>query len=362
MYHLSEPTIAEGTGAALQRVMASNYFSPGPEVEAFEEEWAAYCGVKYGVACNSGTTAIEMAMVALHPKGRVLIPAFTCIPTAVPFVHAGYEIQLVDCGPDGNVTVQTLKDAYRGEVLFVPVHIYGNPVKQDVIMAAESLGLTVMEDCAEAHGAGVKERLVGSYGEIGCFSFRGDKMITSGGVGGMGVTDSKELADYMRRYSLLFLTGPSETRYDADGIGNGIQMGELQAAFGRCQIPTLERLISVRRQLAKVYDTELREFDSYLEPAPRAPGSVVWRYMITIYNAHSRPVFISRLIEKGVQAMASFRSLSTVLPPLTGKHYTSCPVAESLGNHGVCLPIHANLTEADIKKICSIIGGVLREL
>lgn len=366
MYRLSEPKIAGDTLAALQRVVESNYFSSGKEVERFEKEWAEYCGMKYAVACSSGTTAIEMAMEAFSSELglKVLVPAFTCIPTAVPFVRKGWDVELVDCGADGNITQRTLMDALDdvGEAkVFVPVHIYGNPLPEAVFDYARDKGLFIIEDCAEGHGAYSGGHIAGSNGDIGCFSFRGDKMITTGGCGGAAVTNNADLAEYMHDYSLLFLTKPHDERYDVTGIGNGIQMGELQAAFGRCQVPQLDKMIETRRRLADVYDDQLRQRLIGRMVVPRGDGSVVWRYMIMLDYLTDRAQVIKMLNSEGIEAMASFRSLSELLPPLTGKNYRLCPEAEYIGSHGVCLPMHCNLTEDDIKKICSIVGGVLGE-
>ena len=343
MIPLTQPTIAENTREAVERVVKSNFFSPGAEVRLFEGEWADYCGMKHGVATNSGTTAIEVAAKALTIGNRdaVLIPAFTCIPVAVPFLHAGVDIYLADCGDDGNVTVESVSKAIEAHPhigAVVLVHTYGNPVSQRVFDLCREKGKLILEDCCEAHG-------VMPQGDVAVFSFRGDKMITSGGTGGMVVTNDDNMAAYMREYVMLGLVKSQEYRYDAVCIGNGIQMSELQAAFGRCQIPMLDKLISGRRRVASIYDNELR----ILKPSPRPYKSVVWRYMARYEG--SRTTLIRKLRDEGVEAMASFRSLSQLLGGLTGKQYDYCPKAEEIGDRNVCLPVWGDMPEGTVDTV-----------
>jgi perosamine synthetase len=208
--------------------------SKGRYVEEFEDKFAKYCGCKYGVSTTSGTTALHLALASLNIKkeDEVIIPAPTMIATAFAVIYCGAKPVLVDAESETwNIDVNKIGEKITEKTkAIMPVHIYGHPSDMDPVMKlAKEHELYVVEDAAEAHGAEYKGRKAGGIGDIGCFSFYANKIITTG-EGGMIVTNDEKIAEKAR--SLKDLAFSKERRFLHTDLGFNYRMTNIQAAIG----------------------------------------------------------------------------------------------------------------------------------
>lgn len=372
MIRLTEPVYGPEEYAALSQVMDSGFLSPGPAVRSFEEKWAQRHGVAGCVAVSSGTLALIAALNALKdaplsapssPGDYVITTDYTCAPTVAAIVHAGYEPVFVDVEPDSlGISPERLdceiKLRKHNVFAVIPVHVYGAPVSQAVFDVCADNNVRVVEDACEAHGATIGDKQVGSIGTMGCFSFRGDKMITTGGTGGAVLTNDLALDGAVRAERDLFLQPSRWRRYDADGYGLGCQMSELQASFGTAQIDRLDGLIAVRRELAALY-TRLLDAKNLPVGVPQAgiEGHVWWRFFVLLLHHAPKQVF-ERLHEGGVESFPAFTPMSVLFgglgDPPTG------PESGLLHRQGLCLPLHPGMTADDVVFVVDQLEDALR--
>src|SRR6202047_2006524 len=204
MIPVNEPRLTEGDYASVMDALRSGWISgAGPQIDAFEARWAAYCSRKHGIALANGTVALQVAVALLDLQAgdEVIMPSFTIISCALPVVLAGAVPVLVDSDPHTwtmDVDQVEARMTPRTRAI-MPVHIYGHPVDMDPLLhLAERYHLSVFEDAAEAHGADYRGRRIGSFGTSSCFSFYANKLLTTG-EGGMLMVDDDQLAERARR-------------------------------------------------------------------------------------------------------------------------------------------------------------------
>jgi len=340
---------------ALRRGELSGTF--GAYIERFEEEFARFCGTKFAVACSSGSTALHLACAALGigSGDEVLVSASTNIASANAVVLCGGVVVPVDCDPetwqmdpralDGLVTSRTKA--------IMPVHLFGHPVDMGAVGGfAKSHGLNVIEDCAEAHGAEYRGRRVGSFGDVGCFSFYANKMITTG-EGGMCTTNSAELAERLRYLRNLAFGKP---RFLHAEVGFNYRMTNLQAAVGCGQMALLESNIERKRAIAATYTNLLQEFRGLTLPieAPWAKN-VYWMYALTVDSSFpvSRDSVMAHLSAHGIETRTMFcpMNLQPALRPHMRSVVTTCPVAERLWRDGLYLPSAPDMNPGEVLEV-----------
>lgn len=330
--------------------------SVGKYVFKFEEEFARYCGTKYAVACSSGTTALHLALLALGigPGDEVIVPSLTFIATANAVRYVGAEPVFVDVEPRYWQIDSTQIEAAvtKRTKAVIPVHLYGHPAKMDAIMViAKKHGLKVVEDAAEALGAAVRGRLVGTWGDIGVFSFFGNKIITTG-EGGMLTTNDAALADTMR---ILRDHGMSkERRYWHVILGYNYRTTNVQAAIGLAQLERIDQILKRKIQIGRWYGRHLQGIPGITchRQAPWA-RNVYWMYCICVQAALagiSRDDLIFRLKEIGIETRPFF--VPTHRQPVYSE-YADCvlPVTDELSEAGINLPSSVDMTEASVKHI-----------
>lgn len=243
-------------------VLSTWISSAGKYIDEFENGFAKFCECKYGVATSNGTVAIHLALLAvgIEPGDEVIVPDFTFAATANAVLHANAKPVIVDIDP---ITwcidpIEIEKAITSKTKAIIPVHVYGQPCDMDSIMAiAKKYNLKVIEDCAEAHGAKYKGKVVGSFGDVSCYSFFGNKILTTG-EGGMCVTNSEEVNDMMR---VLRDHGMNkQKKYWHDIVGYNYRMTNLQAALGCAQLERIGELINQRNAVEQKYRSVLNEF------------------------------------------------------------------------------------------------------
>jgi len=340
--------------------------SNGKFIQEFEDSFAKYMSSKQAIACCNGTVALHLPLLALgvKPGDEVLLPSFTYIATANAIKYCGATPVFVDCLPDTwNMDPGDMKKKITSRTKgVIPVHLYGNPCDMEAIMeGAQENNLFVIEDAAECHGAEYKGKKAGSIGDVGTFSFFGNKIITTG-EGGMVITNNDQLASDMR---LLKGQGmSSEKRYWFDVTGYNYRMTNIEAAIGLAQLENIETLIKERMKVADWYMTDLQaEFkDGLLKYQKVTPGAknVWWMFSVLLEEkaGMDRDEFMKKLLEDGIETRPLFYPMH-IMPPFYDEN-ANCPVAEDISRRGLNLPTHALLTREDVSFICGRIKEYIR--
>jgi len=335
--------------------------SKGAFIEKFEDDFARYCGTRYGISTTSGTTALHLALAALGvSKGdEVIVPSFTMIATAAAVCYTGATPVLVDCDPlTATMDPEQLKKKItRRTKAIIPVHLYGHPCDMDpIILLARKHGFFIVEDAAQAHGALYKNKKVGSLGDLACFSFYANKIITTG-EGGMVVTDNKNL---QRKLRLLKDHYFDKNRFFHENIGFNYRMTNVQAAIGLAQLKHIDRFVALRRRHAALYNKLLKRID-WLQPPIEKPyaKSVYWMYGVRIKkNAPGAKERLMRhLRSKGIDSRAFFVGMHRQ-PAFRkmGLFRNQCyPVSDLLSQTGLYLPSGSGLSDNEIKKVVSAV-------
>ena len=362
---VNEPLIGAREAAYVADCVASRWISSeGPYVERFERAWADYCGVTHGVAVSSGTAALFAAVdtLRLQPGDEVIMPSFTIISCAWAIIAAGARPVLVDADPE-----TWCIDAARVEERITPrtraimaVHIYGHPADMDPLrVIANRHGLRVIEDAAEAHGARYRGRRAGAIGDVGCFSFYANKIITTG-EGGMLVTDDAAIAERARRYRNLGF-GPGR-RFLHHEVGHNFRMTAMQAAVGLAQTEDADARVARKREIGRRYTSLLSGIDGLQLPAEQPwAENVYWMYGIVLDPARrvGADAFARRLRARGIDTRPFFLGMHEQ-PALrerglfAGERY---PVTERLSRYGLYLPSGLTLADDEIEHV----GTAVRE-
>ena len=300
-----EPELSGNELKYLTKCIKTNWISSlGEYVAQFEEDFGKFVGTRYAVSSSSGTTALHLALAALGiGKGdEVIVPDLTFVATANAVSYTGARPVFVDASHDTwNIDPRSMaRKITKSTKAIIAVHLYGHSADMDAILAlAKAHGLWVIEDAAEAHGAEYKGNKVGSLGDIGCFSFYGNKIITTG-EGGMVVTNN---ADTAKRVKMLRDHAMSQDQvYWHEVIGYNYRMTNVQAAIGVAQLERIASIIEIKRENAMIYNSFLKDIPGIVLP-PELPWakSVYWMYSILIEKTAgiSRNTLMLALKEKG---------------------------------------------------------------
>jgi perosamine synthetase len=364
-----EPEVGEeeiaSVVAALRRGEISGSF--GSALPEFEQKFATYVGCKYGVAVTSGTTALQLAVSAagVGPGDEVLMNASTNIATALAAYHNGAVSVPVDSEP---TTWNLDPDLIEGLITprtkaIIPVHLFGHPCEMDRIMEiARRRNLMVIEDCAESHGALWQGRMTGSFGDMACFSFYANKIITTG-EGGMVVTNDEKLAEKLR---LLRNLGFGKPRFYHAVPAYNFRMTGMQAALGIAQLAKIERFIGEKRRLAHSYNRLLDDVPGLQLPAEiNSAFNVYWMYALVVDPktfGRTRDELAAILLENGVDTRTFFcpMNMQPFLREQLGFRDIACPVAERIWNDGLYLPSTNRLDQESIERICDVIRQARR--
>ena len=344
MMPVAEPDLKGNEFKYLSDAFLSTWISSrGKYIDTLEEKFSEFCECKFGVATSNGTVAIHLALKALDigPGDEVIVPDLTFAATINTVIHAGATPVIVDIDPlTWCISPDEIEKAITKRTkAIIPVHIYGQPCDMDPIMEiAQQNKLVVIEDCAEAHGAMYKGKKVGSFGDISCFSFFGNKIITTG-EGGMCVTNSPIHNDRMR---VLRDHGMSKTkRYWHDEVGFNYRMTNLQAAIGVAQLERVERIIAERKAVETAYKATLAEFD-FIEwqQDVKDNNRVVWLVSIALRKTNREKLF-SALNKFGVDVRPFFYPLSEM--PVYKPYVHSSGNSSVISARGLNLPTIENI-------------------
>lgn len=314
-------------------------------VEEFEKKFAEFTGSKHAVAVNTGTSALQLALMALGigPGDEVIVPEFTMIASAWAVTYTGATPVFVDCGDDFNIDPGLIEDKITERTkAIMPVHIYGRPANMvRTLQIAERHGLAVVEDACEAHGADIGGKKVGTWGIAGCFSLFGNKIITAG-EGGVIVTDNDAMAEKMRYLRSMAFEGTHTFLHKE--TGNNFRMTGMQAAVALAQVERIDAFLEKRRQICMWYDQEIASMT-----VRRPRGSVLWMYDIL---TDRRDDMIDHLAAHGIESRMFFKPMS--MQPMYQKQYSNLN-ALMYANSGCYLPAYTALRREDVKFICNVV-------
>lgn len=361
---VSEPTLDGNEERYVVECIRSNWISSiGRFIREFESLFSTKCGCRYGVACTSGTTALHLALATLGigPGDEVIIPTFTMIATINAVTYLGAKAVLIDSELETwNIDISQIEAKITPKTkAIVIVHTYGHPVDMDCVNEiAKKHKLYVVEDAAEAHGALYKDRPTGSLSDMACFSFYGNKIITTG-EGGMITTNNKEIADVSR--NMRDHAFSHERHFWHQYLGYNYRMTNMQAAIGLAQTERLSELVRARRENAYYYTSKLKDIKGIITPPEKSwAKNVFWMYGIIITDEFgmSRDEFRSRLAKHGIETRTFFIPMH--LQPIYYKQYKgqSYPRAEELCKRGLYLPSSSKLTKDDIDFIVETIKNL----
>jgi dTDP-4-amino-4,6-dideoxygalactose transaminase len=341
--------------AAIARVIANTSFIMGPEVRAFEEAFAAYCQTRYAVGISSGTAAIELTLRALGvgPGDQVITTPFTFIATAEAISATGATPVFADIDP---ATYNLDPDAVEAAITphtraLLPVHLYGQPANMNALAAiAQRHNLWLIEDAAQAHGAEVHGRRVGSLGHAACFSFYPGKNLGCYGDGGAVTTDDEALAGRLRK---LRDHGRS-SKYVHDELGYGHRLDALQAAILAAKLPHLDAANAARRRLAARYDQLLAGADLVL---PHVPEGVTPVWHLFVVRSPRRDALLASLREQGIEAGIHYPLPLHMQPAyrLLGLGSGCFPAAEAAALQVLSLPLFPEMTDEQQERVTAAV-------
>jgi dTDP-4-amino-4,6-dideoxygalactose transaminase len=379
------PLFDEEEANAVRDVLLSNRVNywTGDECRLFEKEFALRTGTEYSIALSNGTVALEVALKALDVStgDEIIVTPRTFMASVSSIVTVGAVPVFVDVDPvSQNITAETIETAITDKTrAIVSVHLAGWPCEMDSIMTlAEAHGLYVVEDCAQAHGACYKDRSVGSIGHISAWSFCQDKIMTTGGEGGMVTTNDHELWSKMWSYkdhgkswnAVYEQKHPHGFQWLHESFGTNGRMTEMQAAIGRIQLGRMDDWHYARSENANLILQQCERYPSLIR-APRPPDHIEhgW-YKCYVFlrpeglaDGWTRDRVIEEANSRGVpcfQGSCSEVYLEKAFDGTGIRPKKRLPVAKELGETSFMFLVHPTLTSEEIELTCSVIGEVAK--
>jgi perosamine synthetase len=363
---------------AVLDVLESGWLTTGPRVAEFEGAFATYIGAPHAVALNSCTAALHVAFAAigLEEGDEVILPTMTFAASGEAVLYFKAKPVLVDCVMDGfhfdpGQVAAAVTDRTRA---ILPVHYAGYPCEMDAVLEiAHRHGLKVIEDAAHALPSYYKNRMIGTLGDITCFSFYATKTLTTG-EGGMATTDNPDLAERMRILSLHGISKDAWKRYTAEGswrydileIGYKYNLTDLQAALGIAQLRKCDSMRDRRAAIARRYTEALCPSDAFILPAVSEDKAHAWHLYLLQINPSALRIDRNRVIEelkiRGIGTSVHFIPLHLhTLYQRLGYRQGQFPNAEARFERAISLPIYPAMTEEDTNRVIDALLEIARE-
>ena len=331
--------------------------SAGKYLDRFEEAFAKVAGTKHAITCSNGTVALHLALLALgvKPGDEVIVPTLTFVACPNSVTYCGARPVLVDVDPgiwsiDASKIEAQITAKTRG---IIAVHLRGHPADMDAIMEiARRRGLFVIEDAAQAHGAQVRGKPVGSIGDIGTFSFFGNKIMTTG-EGGMITTNDDGAAERIRLLKNQGMT--AERRYWHPVVGYNYRLTNVQAAIGLAQVERLPEAVLRHQQVAAWYQEELTGLQGLSWQQHREWARHIWWQFVVVIDekfAADRDAVLEKLQRSGIDARRLYYPMHQVPIYKDNAGNREYPVADYLAARGVCLPTWSGLKREDVHYVC----------
>lgn len=337
----ANPSIGEEEIDAVTRVLRTGVIAQGPEVAAFETEFAEWIGAEHAVAVNSGTAALEVALAALEigPDDEVIVPAFTFIATAATVARTGATVRFADVLPDTfcidpQDVVRKRTEATR---LVIPVSLYGRAAASDELPN----DLPILEDAAQAHGAARNGHRVGAKLAT-TFSFYPTKNMTTA-EGGMVTCADADFAEKLRLFRNHGMAGP----YEYAMLGANLRLTDIGAAIGRVQLQRLDGFLSRRAEIARQYNEGLAGWSTPSEPSS---GVHAWSVYTLLHD--DRDALIAHLADHGVASKVYYPQPLNRLSLFPNSD--SCPTSDALAATALSLPIRPDLSDEEVARVIEI--------
>jgi dTDP-3-amino-3,4,6-trideoxy-alpha-D-glucose transaminase len=352
----ADPELLAELLAVVERVAAKAAFTGGPEVDAFDEEFATYCGTRHAVGLSSGTEALVLALRALEigPGDEVVVPANSFIATAEAVTLVGATPRFADVDPrTALVTADLIEPLISPRTrCLIPVHLYGRMVDLDEILElARGAGLPVIEDACQAHGAWLNGRRAGSMGAAGAFSFYPAKNLGAWGDAGALVTNDDRIADHVR----LLRSHGERPRYHHQIPGTTARLDALQAAILRVKLRRLDDWNDGRRRVGAALTRALEGAPVGTPAAPEAGSDHVFhQYVVT---SEHRDALREHLAARGIASAIHYPTPIHRTGAYTGAGLGpgSLPVAESLADRILSLPMHPAMTDEQVERVAAAV-------
>ncbi|HVH27095.1 MAG TPA: DegT/DnrJ/EryC1/StrS family aminotransferase [Vicinamibacterales bacterium] len=348
--------------AAVDRVVSSGWYVLGPEVDAFESEFASAMGAAHAVGVGCGTDALALVLRALGigPGDEVITTPLSAAYTALAILMVGARPIFADIDPDRlTIDARQVDNAIGPHTrAIVPVHLYGQPADMIALQQiAERHHLALVEDCCQAHLATATGRPVGTFGVAGAFSFYPTKNLGALGDGGAVITNDEALATRLRRLR----NGGQVDRYHHQEPGVNSRLDELQAAVLRARLPRLAAWTERRRQLAARYRRALRDVPAIDVPPERDAGHVYHLFVIRVRSSRprhdARDALQASLRARGIETLIHYPVPIPSQPALAGADPAFCPEASRACGEVLSLPLHHGLVDEDVDAVCASVQG-----
>jgi perosamine synthetase len=356
---VNEPVLSGESKKFVKQALDSGWISSsGNFVKEFEEKFASFIGMKYGIAVSSGTAALHVALLSLGigPGDEVIVPSFTMGATWLAVLYTGAKPVFVDCELDTfNIDIKQIeKKITKRTKVIIPVHIYGHAAEMDTIMKiARKHKLTVLEDAAEACGGEYKDKKCGSFGTINAFSFYANKIITTG-EGGMIVTNNEALAIKARQFRDLHHS--ITKRFIHDGIGFNYRMTNLQGALGCGELLHIKEYVSKKLHMASTYELLLKDIPGLTLPKTKSDvKNVFWMFGVLVDERKfgmDKDKLRYELSKDGIETRDFFYSPNK--QPVLGKYLKKnekFPNTDKIGKSGFYIPSGLALTDSQMRKV-----------
>lgn len=360
---LFKPSLGEEELQAIKEAFERSWVGLGPNVNEFEKQWANFVGAQLAIGLNSATAALHLALAVFRfPEGKkVLVPSLTFSATASAVLYNRLQPVFVDANPVTlGFDLEDLEKKYDKDcVAVIPVHYAGHPVPMEKLMPwAKEKGLKVIEDCAHTAGGNYKGKILGTWGDIGCYSFEEKKLMTTGD-GGMMVTNEPELFRDVKAMRWVGIdkdnwkTAQQYTSanmdalhwfYELDVLGYKYNMNDLAAAIGLVQLKKLSGFNKKRSAIIRMYLDGLSGVKGVQPLLPFEPE--LYPYQMFGIRADNRDELMVYLKNKGIATGCHYTPLS--IQPLFKQWGNNCPFIEKEANRFITLPLHADLTKEEV--------------
>lgn len=360
--YFDDPNVGSIEKDMLNKAVDSGFVSTfGPFVPEFEAQFASYLGINKVVSTQSGTAALHIALQELGiGKGdEVIVPALTFIATVNPVIYVGAIPVFVDVDRQTwNINPEEIEKAVTANTkAIIPVHLYGNPCNMaEIKRVANKYDLYLIEDAAESLGAKYEGQFTGTFGNLGCFSFNGNKTITTGG-GGMVAGNDVEQINHIR-YLVNQARDESEEIYHSE-IGFNYRMTNIEASLGLAQMQRLEEFLGNKRLFHCIYKEELKGLKGVsFQKEYEGASSSCWLTCITVENDIPIRELQNKLREKSIPTRRIFTPINK-LPPYKDCRALSCRNSQNIFERGICLPSSTLNNENDISYVCEVLQELI---
>ncbi len=360
---LDAPNVSNAEKESLCDCIDSGFISTyGPFVSEFEEKFSRYIGAEAGASIQSGTAAIHIALheLGIRAGNEVIVPALTFVASVNPIVYVGAKPVFVDVDiKTWNIDPDQIKRAItKNTKAIIPVHLYGNPCNMDEIMnIAQEYGLYVIEDATESLGSKYKGKHTGTFGDLGCFSFNGNKTITTGG-GGMVIGNDRERIAHIK---FLINQGRDESKgYYHPEIGFNYRMTNLEASLGLAQMKALDYFLAKKEKFNSIYKAGFKDIDSIsFQSEYKESDRSFWLSTIIFENSIDITSLQAELKKQGIPTRRIFMPI-VEFPPYKQYKQDNYENAYRLYERGLCLPSSTLNSEEDIHCVCNLMKETLK--